>query len=193
MANDALTNEEKNAIVKFKLRAQEFWAQWNDLNTQKIRGYVATQDARLKQKYQKLMSDGLEIKKGIEKITSVIDRAASAYKSVKNWMAERFGKNDSTLNSLELAPIVAIGGGAAILFFTYKIGLWLSDAFFFRSQIKEQKKLVEQGVEPARAYELVTDAAEAAKSDNNAGFFESLAGPIAIAAAAVLLLPKIFG
>jgi hypothetical protein len=190
---DQLTTQEKGVIQQFKEEARKFWNIWTKLDQQKM--FVAKQSPEVQQEYNELMNRGSSIRSTIETVTGAIDKAAAMYDSVKTWLMERFGfseieaDNQMQIGGLGIAPLVAIGGAAAISAGVAAITAWVTDAWTVNKRLEEIRRLEAQGIPPEKAAEIVGKTIPA--PTGLFGDLGKLAVPLMLVAAAIFIVPQL--
>lgn len=180
-----LSQDEKGVIEQFKDKAREFWALWENLEDQKHT--ISASAPIVQNEYADLMARGSTIRTTVEYVTKTIDKAAQMYRSVRDWLAARFGLDglsasdvDQRVNEMGLIPLIPIAIITAAL---AAMGKWISDAYIFSERLAEIKRLEKQGISPARAAEIVEKTMQK-------GMFAGAANlvPIALIGVAALML-----
>lgn len=179
-----MSGSEKSAIENFKAKAREFWTMWNALGSK--RAIVAKQSPEMRREYVDLMARGQSVRSGVETITGLIDRAAGAYDSVRDWLSDTFGlggvelERQTQLGLLPLIPIAAIGLSLAAM------GKWISDAYQLNRRLEEIQRLENRGLSPQQAAQVVSKTMPK-------GFFsgaQAIAVPLLLAAGAMFIYSK---
>lgn len=182
---ETLSGEQKGLITDFKDKARKFWAMWENLNSRRVE--VSSYPPEVQREYKSIMERGVGVRSKIEWITGLIDQAASAYKSVKSWVAEKFGLGEIPVRQLEgmgiipLIPVAIISGSLAT------IGYWVNDAYRLNKKLDEIKRLEGKGYSPERA------ARVASRNVSMPGFFsgiDKLVLPLLLGGATLYYLNK---
>jgi hypothetical protein len=140
---------DQSVIEAFKVRARNFWNQWNILNNS--RGVVARQSPEMQQQYRDLVDRGSTIRSSVETVTRLIDKATSAYRTATGWASGFFSLGEMpTLGVIPLlVPAAVIAGSLAAM------GKWLKDVYEFNRKLEEIARLEAKGVDPVTASKIV--------------------------------------
>jgi len=98
-----------------------------------------------KNEYDNLMGRGLKIRKTVEGLTGVIDKAANIYTGVKGWIGDTFNFGAIPILIPIGAALVSIGA----------MTKWIKDAYTLNKKFDEIEKLIKRGISPERAVIMV--------------------------------------
>jgi hypothetical protein len=183
-SSQTLSDEQKSYIEQFKDKAAQFWRAWNDLVNKQ--DDVKAMPADIQKEYATLVDQGNVIKNTIAEVTAMIDRAASAYQSVKDWISSTFGLSglaaDNKAKQLGFIPLIAI---AVVVGGITAITGWITHYVAFNNRWdKIQTLMREQDMTPQQAAAVV-DA-----GGNGGGIMQGIgqAIPFALVGVGALLL-----
>ena len=143
------TPADLSTIEAFKRRAQNFWNQWNLLNSKAAD--VSKMTPEMRAQYNDLLSRGSTIRNTVETVTGMIDAVSGAYTSAKDWVSELFGVEEPNLGVLPLIiPAAVIATSLAAM------GKWLSDAYSFNRKMEEIAKLEAKGMSTQEASKIIS-------------------------------------
>ncbi len=147
--SESISTEQKTAIGGFKAKAKMFWQLWTKLDGQQ--DIVARQSPYMQGEYKDLMERGTSIRNKIEWTTGLIDKAASAYSSVKDWISSQFNgvDDDQGMGIIPIIPIAIIAASISAM------GYWISDAYKFSKKLAEIQRLENRGLTSEKAAEVV--------------------------------------
>jgi hypothetical protein len=181
--NETMTAQEKSTVKDFKDKATEFSQLWNLLSNQSNVVAKATPD--IQKEYNDLMNSGSFIKESIQEVTNMIDKAAAAYQSVRDWISNTFGLSgiaiDQKASQLGIIPLLAIGVIAAAV---AAMGKWVIDAYTLNKKLDKLAELQSQGYTAQAAADVL------AKMDGGIFSGASALIPLALLSVGALFLLK---
>ncbi len=142
-----LSQDEETLLAKLRGRIEEFKKVFGQLESRKAIVQHASPEDR--NEYNRLISQGNVLNKSIDAITGTID---SVVQKAKGWFEWAFGLDGNpNLGVLPLLPV------AAITAFLGLAAKWITDAYVIDRKLSVLERLVEDGMDPERAKQVVKE------------------------------------
>lgn len=139
-----------NVLQRFRTAAADFERRFGELRA--LAEYARTRPA-LRADYEALARRATELRERVATIGQHVQQAI-------DWLRS-FGLG--SLGALPLAPLLAVGGVAAVAYFAAQLTDAARDIGLFLLRVNEARRLESAGVAPERAAELASEAARSAR------------------------------